>query len=56
MGQKIKLSEKVVAALKQMDCPLTIHPHQIQGLDYEKIYPVIQWLVKKLMESRDTRG
>jgi CCDC93, coiled-coil domain len=29
MGQKIKLSEKVVAALKQMDCPLTIHPHQI---------------------------
>lgn len=56
MGQKIKLSEKVVAALKIMDCPLTIHPHQIQGLDYKRIFPVIQWLVKKLMESRDTRG
>jgi hypothetical protein len=29
MGQKIKLSEKVVGALKLMDCPLTLHPHQI---------------------------
>ena len=56
MGQKIKLSEKVVAALKQMDCPLMLAPQQIQGLDYAKIFPVIQWLVKKLMESRDTRG
>jgi hypothetical protein len=25
-------------------------------LDYAKIFPVIQWLVKKLMESRDNRG
>lgn len=56
MGQKIKLSEKVVAALKQMECPLMLAPQQIQGLDYAKIYPVIQWLVKKLMESRDNRG
>ena len=56
MGQKIKLSEKVVAALKQMECPLLLAPQQIQGLDYAKIFPVIQWLVKKLMESRDTRG
>lgn len=56
MGQKIKLSEKVVAALKQMECPLALAPQQIQGLDYAKIFPVIQWLVKKLMESRDNRG
>ena len=56
MGQKIKVSEKVVAALKQMECPMLLAPQQIQGLDYAKIYPVIQWLVKKLMESRDNRG
>jgi hypothetical protein len=56
MGQKIKLSEKVVAALKTMECPLTLAPQQIQGLDYAKIYPVVQWLIKKLMESRDNRG
>ena len=56
MGQKIRLSEKVVAAIRQMDCPLQILPHQVQGLDYGRIYPIIQWLVKKLMDSRDTRG
>lgn len=56
MGAKIKLAEKVVAALKQMECPLGLAPQQIQGLDYNKIYPVMQWLVKKLMESRDVRG
>lgn len=56
MGAKIKVSEKVVAALKLMECPMMLAPQQIQGLDYAKIYPVIQWLVKKLMESRDNRG
>jgi hypothetical protein len=39
-----------------MECPLTLAPQQIQGLDYAKIFPVIQWLIKKLMESRDNRG
>ena len=27
MGGKIKLSEKIVACLKQMECPHTLHPH-----------------------------
>jgi hypothetical protein len=39
-----------------MECPLTLAPQQIQGLDYAKIFPVIQWLIKKLMDSRDNRG
>jgi len=25
-------------------------------LDYNRAYPVLQWLIKKLMESRDTRA
>jgi hypothetical protein len=29
MGQKIKLSEKVCAALKEMECPHMIAAHQI---------------------------
>lgn len=56
MGQKIKLSEKIVASLSVMECPYNLAPQQIQGLDYERIYPCLQWLIKKLMESRDTRG
>ena len=56
MGQKIKLSEKITVALKEMECPTQIAAYQIQGLDYGKTYPVMQWLIKKLMESRDTRA
>jgi len=26
-----------------MNCPHAIFPHQIQGLDYEKILPVIKY-------------
>ena len=29
-----------------MSCPFIIQPHQIQGLDYPRLFPVIQWLVK----------
>ncbi len=39
-----------------MECPMNLGAYQIQGLDYEKIFPVIQWLINKLMESRDERG
>jgi len=56
LGQKVKLSEKVVTALRVMECPHLVYPHQIQGLDYEALIPVMQWLLKKLMESRDTRS
>ena len=43
-------------ALKQVNCPITINPHQIQGLDYPLIYQILQWLVKKLLETRDERN
>lgn len=41
------LTEKIVAALPRMKCPYLIEPHQIQGLDFINIFPVIQWLVKR---------
>ncbi|GLH04549.1 Coiled-coil domain-containing protein 93 [Gryllus bimaculatus] len=56
IGQKIALTEKIVAVLPQMQCPHSIEPHQIQGLDFIHIYPVIQWLVKKSMETREEMG
>lgn len=55
LGQKIKLAEKVVAGLQMMKCPFLIQPHQIQGLDYKSIYPVVQWLIKFVIETRSTR-
>ncbi|XP_064455476.1 coiled-coil domain-containing protein 93-like [Ornithodoros turicata] len=52
IGQKISLTEKIVAVLPRMKCPHRIEPHQIQGLDYEHIFPVVQWLVKKAIETK----
>jgi len=47
-----KISENIVKGLTLMKCPLKIQPHQIQGLDYPKIFPVVQWLVKRAFEFR----
>ncbi|KAI9578160.1 coiled-coil domain-containing protein 93 isoform X1 [Glossina fuscipes] len=56
IGQKIALVEKIVAVLPQMKCPYHIEPHQIQGLEFLCIHPVIQWLVKKSVENREERN
>uniref|UniRef100_A0A0N4WPC4 Coiled-coil domain-containing protein 93 n=1 Tax=Haemonchus placei TaxID=6290 RepID=A0A0N4WPC4_HAEPC len=42
IGHKIILTEKVVRVLTDLQCPHRIEPHQIQGLDLQNIYPVIQ--------------
>ncbi|XP_041365709.1 coiled-coil domain-containing protein 93-like [Gigantopelta aegis] len=56
IGQKISLTEKIVAVLPKMKCPHRIEPHQIQGLDFIHIYPVVQWLVKRAIETREEMG
>lgn len=35
-----------------MDCPYPLQAHQIQGLDYEAIYAVVQWLVKTFLTAQ----
>ena len=35
---------------------MKLFPHQIQGLDYAAIGPVLKWLIEKLKQSRDIRG
>ncbi|XP_073711444.1 coiled-coil domain-containing protein 93 isoform X1 [Misgurnus anguillicaudatus] len=56
IGQKIALTEKIVSVLPKMKCPHRLEPHQIQGLDFIHIFPVIQWLVKKAIETREEMG
>lgn len=36
------LTEKIVAVLPRMKCPHRLEPHQIQGLDFINIFPVVQ--------------
>lgn len=46
------LVERVVTVLPHMKCPFALEPHQIQGLDFINIFPVIQWLVKESVNLR----
>lgn len=50
------LTEKIVAVLPLMKCPFFIEPHQIQGLDFINIWPVIQWLVQLSVEKRTEKA
>ncbi len=60
MGQRIKLGEGIVRALKRMRCPFPLESFQIEGgantSDFVNIFPVVQWLVKKVIETREETG
>lgn len=49
------LTEKIVKILPSMQCPYTIEPHQIQGLDFINIFPLVQWLIKYSSEFREAK-
>ena len=48
------LTEKIVAVLPRMKCPHRLEPHQIQGLDFISIFPVIQ-VTTPLLNHSQTR-
>ena len=54
--EKIKMSGDIVRALVNLKCPVQLQPHQIQGLDTVKLFPGFQWLVKRVMETREEEG
>jgi hypothetical protein len=56
LGQKLRLCEAVERALRAMRCPAPLQAHQIQGLDFPAIFPVVQWLVKRVLAAREEFG
>eukprot|EP00124_Ichthyophonus_hoferi_P000408 Ihof_evm1s15 gene=Ihof_evmTU1s15 len=56
IGEKIALTEKIVQILPKMGCAMRLEPHQIQGLDCISIYPIMQWLAHKVIETRQLLG
>ncbi|QDZ23161.1 coiled-coil domain-containing protein [Chloropicon primus] len=56
IGEKIQLSEKIEKALQRMKCPHTLQAHQMEGLDYPYIFPVVQWLLTRVMDARAQFG
>ncbi len=53
IGDKIRLSQTLVAVLHQVDCPVNIQPHQIQGLDLDVIIELFTWLLQHQMAFRN---
>ncbi|KAH3766073.1 CCDC93, coiled-coil domain [Pelomyxa schiedti] len=56
LGVKLRLGENIVRALVRMKCPHQLQTFQIKGLDYINIFPVVQWIIKKVMEARAQTG
>lgn len=56
MGEKVKISESICKGLESAKCPITLKPHQIQGLDYPSLFNVFQWLVKNVIAVRNEVG
>lgn len=56
IGEKIRISESIITGLKISKCPLQLQAYQIQGLDLPKLFPVIQWLVKRVLAVRNEFG
>ena len=52
LGQKIKLAEMICKVLERMKCPMKLLAHQIQGLDFPAVLPVMNWLLQKVVEVR----
>ena len=50
---KIKVAENICKALKLMKCPESLHPHQIQGLDYPVLAGIFKWLLKRVAAARE---
>ncbi|XP_058074649.1 uncharacterized protein LOC131223310 isoform X2 [Magnolia sinica] len=53
---KINVGEVIEAALRSMKCPYPLQAHQIQGLDYKGAYPVVQWVVARVLKVRAEMG
>ena len=56
IGEKIKISESICAGLAKSKCPFPLAPYQIQGLDFPKLFPIMQWLVKLVIATRNEFG
>lgn len=52
IGEKVQLSEKVIAVMRAMRCPHPLQANQVQGSDWANVLPTVSWLVAKTVENR----
>jgi formylmethanofuran dehydrogenase subunit E-like metal-binding protein len=53
LGEKLRIAENIIKSLTIMKYNVKVQPIQIQGLDFETIYKILIWLVKKVFETRE---
>jgi hypothetical protein len=56
VGQRIRLSEEVVRALRAAQCPHPLQAHQLHGGDFEAMLPVVRWLLAQVIATRRVAG
>lgn len=56
IGQKIKIADSIINALRKMRCPFPLASQVIQGSNFIELAPAMQWLVKKVLENRAEQG
>ena len=56
IGQKIRIGESIERTLKSMKGSVPLQAHQLQGLDFDAIFPLVQWLVKQVYGCREEIG
>ncbi|KAK9273925.1 hypothetical protein L1049_018737 [Liquidambar formosana] len=50
---KIKIGKGIGEALRSIGCPHPLQASQIQDLDSEAVYPVVQWIVNRIETLQD---
>lgn len=53
IGEKVQLSEKIIAVMRAMNCPHPLQANQVQGSDWANVLPVVSWLITKTVENRE---
>ena len=53
IGEKVQLSEKIIAVMRAMNCPHPLQANQVQGSDWANVLPVMSWLITKTVENRE---
>ncbi|KAN0032411.1 hypothetical protein ACTFIV_006305 [Dictyostelium citrinum] len=54
--QKVSLSEELIKALNRMKCPFPLQAQHITLLNYITLFPIIRWLITKVIETREETG
>lgn len=54
--RRSRIAEDVIGVLRRLGCPAPLQANQIQGGDYNAVFPVVQWVVRLVLQNRKRTG